>query len=100
VTARDHIEVGFERWGHFVFRHARATIAAVLALSLGLASQLPKLRVDGSDEAFLRETDPARQTFDSYREQFGRDAVILIAIQTPEVFDLEFLARLRATSRA
>ncbi|MDH3214471.1 MAG: MMPL family transporter [Myxococcales bacterium] len=93
---RDRIEAGFERWGSFVFRHAGAAIAATALLVAGLASQLPKLVVDGSDEAFLHETDPARVTYDAFRAQFERSEMIVIAVRPPEVFDLGFLAKLRA----
>lgn len=96
MTLRDQLEAGFERWGHFVFGHARPTLAIALLVSLGFASQLPKLRIDGSAEAFLHETDPVRVTSDAYQAQFGRDNIILIAVQAPEIFDLHFLETLRA----
>jgi predicted RND superfamily exporter protein len=96
VAIRDRIEAGFERWGRFVFRHAGAAIAATALLVAGLASQLPKLVVDGSDEAFLHETDPARVTYDAFRAQFERTEMIVIAVRPPEVFDLGFLERLRS----
>jgi predicted RND superfamily exporter protein len=99
MTTRDRIDLGFVRWGHFVFRHARAVIAAVALLTAGLASQLPELVIDGSDEAFLHETDPVRVTYDDYRVQFGREAVIAVAIRAPAIFDLGFLEKLRAFHR-
>jgi len=99
LTTRDRIELGFVRWGHFVFRHARAVIAAAALLTAGFASQLPELVIDGSDDAFLQETDPVRTTFESYRAQFGHEDTIAIAIQAPEIFDLRFLEKLRALHR-
>ena len=96
MTRRDRIELGFVRWGHFVFRHARAAIAAVALLTAGFASQLPELVIDSSDNAFLHETDPVRTTFEAYRAQFGHENTIAIAIRAPEIFDLRFLEKLRA----
>ena len=37
-----------------------------------------------------------RQTYDHFRELFGRDDQLVIAIATPNVFDIDFLDRLRA----
>ena len=34
--------------------------------------------------------------YDSFRERFGRDTLILVAIRPPEVFELGFLEKLRA----
>jgi len=95
MSLRDQFEAGCERWGHFVFQHARSTLLFALLATLALVSQLPKLELDGSDEAFLHETDPIRVTFDAYRTQFGRANVILIAIRPREIFTLEFLEKLR-----
>jgi hypothetical protein len=53
----------FARWGRFVARNAATVIALVGALAIGLASQLPRLEVDGSDEAFLPEGDAVRIDF-------------------------------------
>ena len=52
VAARDRIELGFVRWEHFVFRHARAVIAAVALLTAGFASQLPELVALGGGYRF------------------------------------------------
>ena len=99
MLLRDQIEARFERWGRFVFRRPRATLSVALALTLGLASQLPQLRIDGSAEAFLHPTDPVRISFDRYRAQFGRDNVVLIGVEAPEIFSLPFLEKLRVFHR-
>jgi len=93
---RDRVEAGFGRWGSFVFRNAYAAIVASILLALGLAWQLPELRINGPADIFLHEKDPVRITRDAFREQFGRDEVIVVAIETPEIFDLRFLEKLRA----
>ncbi|MBW2233250.1 MAG: MMPL family transporter [Deltaproteobacteria bacterium] len=69
---RDRIEAVFRRWG------------------------LPRLQFDLSDKGFLREDDPVRVTYDAFNRQFGRDSTVLVAIESEEVFSLDFLARLRA----
>lgn len=93
---RNRIQAGFERWGRFVYRRARLALAMTLLLVAALATQLPHLEVEASDEAFLHESDPVRVTHDRFRAQFERDEVIVIALRPDRVFDLEFLEKLRA----
>ena len=96
MRIHDRIEVAFEAWGRFVVRHRFAVVGVCLLLSLGLTSFVPQLEVDNSTESFLQEGDPARQRYDAFREQFGQDDLLLIAIRPAEVFNLAFLEKLRA----
>jgi predicted RND superfamily exporter protein len=100
VTLHDRIEVGFERWGHFVFRHRWATIVLLLAFSGALIPQIPRITADMSTEGFLHPDDPILLVYNEFRDQFQRDDRLLIAIRTDRVFDLEFLAKLRDFHRA
>jgi predicted RND superfamily exporter protein len=92
---RERIEHALARWGQRTYHRARLTIVAVLLVAGALITQLPQIELDTSTESFLHEDDPVRVTYDAFREQFGRDDRILIAIEPPEVFDLAFLAKLR-----
>lgn len=96
MTIRERIGVGFERWGRFVVCHRWMVIVFMLALSAGLGAQLPRLAIDNSLEVFLHEDDPALLRYNKFRDQFGRDDVVAIAIKPPNVFDLTFLETLRA----
>jgi predicted RND superfamily exporter protein len=99
-AVRERIEHGLARWGHRAYRRAWPTIAAV-ALGVGaLVTQLPKIELDTSTEGFLHADDPIRVAYDAFREQFGRDDRILIAVEPPAVFDLAFLEKLRDFHRA
>ncbi|MFQ5427330.1 MAG: Fis family transcriptional regulator, partial [Gaiellales bacterium] len=91
----DRIETGFEAWGRLMVRRRIVVIALVFGMTGWLGSWLPALRVDNSIESFLHPDDPARSRYDAFREQFGQDEALLVAVQPPEVFDLGFLARLR-----
>jgi predicted RND superfamily exporter protein len=93
---RDRIERGFDAWGRFAYEHAWIVIGVVLALSAGLASQLPRIGFDTSTEGFFNEEDPVRQAYDSFRTRFGQDTKILLAVRPDEVFTLRNLERLRA----
>lgn len=93
---RDRSEVWFESLGHFVSRHRFKAALAVLALTASLASQLPKLRTDTSNEGFFFRTDPALLKYNAFRDQFGRDELIFVAINPENIFDENFLLKLKA----
>jgi predicted RND superfamily exporter protein len=96
VAIRERIGEGFESWGRLMVRHRWPAIAGMLALAAGLGAQLPHLEVDNSVEAFLHADDPNLIHYNEFRDQFGRDDVTVIAIRPRKVFDLDFLATLRA----
>ncbi len=92
---RQRIEAAFAAFGHLVYRRHWAALLLMLGLAFGLASQLPKLTMDTSTEGFLHKQDPALLAYDTYREQFGRDELVLVAIEAPDIFDRGFLTRLK-----
>ena len=98
-TIRDRIGAGFEGWGDRMVRHRWSVIALVLVVAVGLGAQIPGLAIDNSVEGFLREDDPILIHYNEFRDQFGRDDVSVIAVETPEVFDLRFLEMLRELHR-
>ena len=97
---RDRIEHALERWGHFAYRRAGWLIAGSLGLVLALATQLPNVTFDTSTEGFFSEDNPIRVDYDAFRERFGSDTQTLIVVRPPEVFDLDFLEKLRAFHEA
>jgi predicted RND superfamily exporter protein len=100
VSIHDRIESGFESWGYFVCRRRWETSLAVALVTALLLAQIPKLQAEFSTESYLRQNDPARVAYDAFREQFGRDDRLLVGLAPPDVFDLEFLGRLRDFHRA
>ncbi len=96
---RERLESILAAWGHRAYRHPRLTIGLVLATLFPMFSQLPQLELNATTEALLHGTDPTRVAYDRFREQFGRDDLILIAIAGPEVFDFDFLKKLREMHR-
>ncbi|MBW2667623.1 MAG: MMPL family transporter, partial [Deltaproteobacteria bacterium] len=93
---RQRIDRLMTAWGHFAVRHAWKILVAVLLVVGTLSSQLPRLTLETSTEEFLHADNPTRITYDEFRNQFGRDDQIVLAIRTEAVFDRDFLARLRA----
>lgn len=92
---RQRIEQGFTAFGHFVYRHHWKTIVMMVAFIALLASNLPKLTMDTSTEGFLHPEDPALLAYNDFREQFGRDELVIVAVTAPDVFDRAFLEKLR-----
>lgn len=89
------LESYFERFGHFVYRHKWLVFAGMLVIAVGFISQMSKLTVDMSNEGLLHESDPIRVTYDKFREKFGREEVIVLVIDTPNLFSPQSLERLR-----
>jgi len=81
---RRKIERWFETFGDLIYRLRWLALILTLALVAGLASQVPKITFDLSTEGFLHKDDPARMTYTQFRKDFGRDDLIIIAIQPPK----------------
>ena len=88
---RNQIETFLEELGHFAFRRAWPIISVVAAVLILLVTQIHKIEVRTSIDEFLESDDPTRIVYDTFLTQFGRDDVILIAVEPPEVFDFAFL---------
>lgn len=61
-----------------------------------LLIQFPKISLDTSTEGLLHPDDPALVAYNEFRDNFGRDEMIIIAFRPANVFDLEFLNTLKA----
>ena len=96
VTVRRRIGQWFGRWGYAMVRYRWLALVSMLAVAALLVSGLPTLVFDNSIEAFLHADDPVMVQYNEFRDQFGGDDFITIAIEPREVFALDFLERLRA----
>ena len=94
-SLKQRIEKGFHDFGLFVFDNKLKTLAFMLIVIVSLLSQLSKITIDTSSEGFLHEDDPILKVYNDFREQFGRDELIMLAIKTPNVFTSEFLTKLK-----
>ena len=92
---RQKIEEGFGRFAHLIYCNHWKVLFLVFILVAGFASQLPKLTMDTSTEGFLHPDDPAMTAYDDFRNQFGRDGVLVVAVTAQNIFDLDFLAKLK-----
>jgi len=95
IKFRQKIENGFGHFAHLIYRNHWKVLFLVLILIAGFISQLPKLTMDTSTEGFLHPDDPAMIAYDGFRNQFGRDGVLVVAVTASDVFDLSFLTKLK-----
>ena len=76
-------------------RYAVPILAAILCITVFLAIQLPKLRVDTSVIRMLVEDLPAKHQYDRYREEFGGVSDdIVVVFREKEVFSKQVLEKL------
>ncbi len=95
ANIRDRIEKWFETVARVFYRHCYKTLLAMLLFLAILLSQIPKITIDVSTEGFLHESDPVLMDYNAFRDQFGRDEMIIIAIRSEDVFGEEFLRKLK-----
>lgn len=95
TNSRAWVDDGFESLGRILIRYRYAVLVAMAVIIAGLVSQLPTLTSDNSNESFFRPDDPALMAYEAFREQFGREEMIVIAVEPPHVFDRDFMQVLR-----
>ena len=87
------------RFGSFIHDNPFKVLLVLLLLLAFPISQLPKIKMDTSTEGFMHEDDPVLLTYNNFREQFGRDERIVLAIKSENVFSIDFLTKLKALHR-
>lgn len=80
------------RWS---FNHCWLALILVMAVLLPVLAQIPNLTMDTSNEGFFKADDQVLIDYNEFRDQFGKDEFIIIALTGENVFSLEFLKKLR-----
>ena len=93
---RDRIEAWFADLATKIYDHRLKTLALSAIFVALFISQFPKIQVDASTEGFLFDDDPAMVTYNDFRERFGMDGMVIIALKPGKVFEPVFLKKLRA----
>lgn len=96
---RHRIEQGFATFATLLCRHPWWALLLPLLLAASLIAQLPKMRMDTSTESFLHQQDPTLQHYNQFRDQFGRDELVVVAITAPDLFTAPFIEQLTALHR-
>jgi len=92
---RKKIENQFESLAMIVCRRPWVILTITVAIIVVLGLQLSKLTMDTSSEGMFHKDDPIVTTYYEFREQFGRDEMVVIAIQPKNIFNLSFLKKLK-----
>ncbi len=95
ASVKARVEQWFEAFTDKIFTFRWVVVALMIVLALGAVRQLPNLRIDMSDEGFLHPSDPILKTYNDFRDQFGRDDLVVLAIESDQVFSQEFLKKLK-----
>jgi len=68
----------------------------MLVVVAAFISQVPKITLDFSTEGFLHKNDSSILTYNAFRDQFGRDEMVIIAMEPPQIFNTDFFTWLKA----
>ena len=90
------LEDKMNSFGYFIYDNPIKVIVAVLILLAFPILNVPKIKMDTSTEGFMHPKDPVLITYNKFREQFGRDERVAIAIKSDNIFTIDFLKKLRA----
>lgn len=96
---RTRLEKYFYVTAVFCYRHRLKTITVMLALFVALTFHLDRLTFDSSTESFFHSDDPAMARYDRFRDQFGRDDIIIVAVKPDNLFDISTLKKITALHR-
>ncbi len=72
----------FYVWAEKCYDHALWVISLCVLLIAALMSQLSSLSMDLSTEAMLHKDDPVRVNYKHFKNEFGREDVIMLSIPT------------------
>lgn len=92
---KKRIEAMFEAWASFLIRFRFPVLLLVLIATAILGSQARHLTIDTSNEGLLQPDDEILITYNSFREQFGRDDLIVMAIKSDNIFSIPYLTKLQ-----
>lgn len=96
VSFKYRIEKQFESLGKMLYRNPLKSLLIIFLLTAPLLYQVKNTSFDGSTQNLLRRNDSILRVFAEFSYEFGRSALVVAAIEPPEVFDTGFLTKLKA----
>ena len=85
----------FGKFGGFIGNQPLVVILFALLVVAFPISQVPKITMDTSTEGFMHKDDSMLVNYNAFKEQFGRDERIMIAVESDDIFSLPFLQKLQ-----
>lgn len=95
MDIRTRIENLFECWTRILIRFKYPAVILILLPTIYISSQIRFLTMDTSNEGMLHPNDPILTLYNSFRNQFGRDDLLVLAIKSDNIFTLDFLKKLQ-----
>ena len=95
ITIKQRLEAGLEAFAMRVCKHRFLVILIVLLATVAAASGLRNIRIDTSNESFLYPNDPVLVRYEAFRDQFGRDDLVIISVKPDVLFSYDSLTHLR-----
>lgn len=89
-------EIFFSRLGQFLYKHRRMSFVFLITLLVFMLFWISRLSIDTSFERELRKDDIGLIQYNQFRNQFGHDKIIIIAVQTSDIFNVSFLDHLKS----
>ena len=81
--------------GHALSTYRYLILSLMFVFITSIIINLPKTTIDTSTEGFLHEKDSMILDYNAFRNQFGRDERIVLAIKTKNIFTFENLEKLK-----
>lgn len=94
-VSKKRAEYFFAALAGVIIKFRFPVLIAVILIAGLLASNIRHLKFDTSNEGFLHEDDPILLTYNNFRDQFGRDDMLVLAIRSDKIFTTAFLTKLK-----
>ncbi len=92
---KDRIEFFFEQLARVLYTHRFKTLLLLFLFVGAVFYKLPALTVDTNSEALLKDDDPKKIIYNAFRDQFGQDRMIVVAITADNIFSEKSLKKLK-----
>jgi len=96
MSIKLNLENMFESLAIRILNNPWKVIVSVSLLTLLLAINLSKVYIDVSNESFFYENDPTFINYENFQEEFGRETGVILALDPPRIWDLNFLRKLKS----
>ena len=92
---REKIDLAFRAYGSLIIKFRYLVLILLIALTAFMVSGMRLLTMDTSTEGFFHKEDPKLVSYEAFRDQYGRDDVIVFVLKPKNIFDVSFLETLR-----
>jgi uncharacterized protein len=99
-VVRKRIENYFRDLTRIIYRSRFFVLAVWILITCFLGFQAKNITIDTATESMLHDDDPSLIDYNRFRDQFGRAELVVLLVEGPDIFDLDFLTRLRTFHEA